>query len=86
MEILPELQGNLDTLNKLYVKLADHGEQVPLSTFASWTSAAGRPLSISHQGQFPAITISFNLDPGVALGQATEPCKRPWSISARPRR
>jgi HAE1 family hydrophobic/amphiphilic exporter-1 len=45
---------------------------VPLSTFATWTSVPVRPLSISHQGQFPAITISFNLAQGVALGQATE--------------
>jgi HAE1 family hydrophobic/amphiphilic exporter-1 len=43
-----------------------------LSTFASWTSVPVRPLSISHQGQFPAITISFNLAQGIALGQATE--------------
>jgi len=45
---------------------------VPLSTFATWTSSPVRPLSISHQGQFPATTISFNLAQGVALGQATE--------------
>ncbi len=72
MEILPELQGNLDTLNKLYLKSPTTGDQVPLSTFATWTSDPVRPLSISHQGQFPAITISFNLAQGVALGQATE--------------
>jgi HAE1 family hydrophobic/amphiphilic exporter-1 len=72
MEILPELQGNLDTLNKIYLKSPTTGDQVPLSTFASWTSAPVRPLSISHQGQFPAITISFNLAQGMALGQATE--------------
>src|SRR5215813_3031250 len=72
MEILPELQGSLDTLNKIYVRSPTTGEQVPLSTFATWTSAPVRPLSISHQGQFPAITISFNLAQGVALGLATE--------------
>ena len=72
MEILPELQGNLDTLNKIYLKSPATGDQVPLSTFATWTSEPVRPLSISHQGQFPAITISFNLAQGVALGQATE--------------
>ncbi len=72
MEILPELQGNLDTLNKLYLKSPTTGDQVPMSTFATWTSDPVRPLSISHQGQFPAITISFNLAQGVALGQATE--------------
>jgi HAE1 family hydrophobic/amphiphilic exporter-1 len=72
LEVLPELQGNLDTLNKLYIKSPATGDQVPLSTIASWTSVPVRPLSISHQGQFPAITISFNLAQGVALGQATE--------------
>jgi HAE1 family hydrophobic/amphiphilic exporter-1 len=71
LEILPELQGDLDTLNKLYIKSPTTGEQVPLSTFAKWTNVPVRPLSISHQGQFPAITISFNLAQGVALGQAT---------------
>jgi hydrophobe/amphiphile efflux-1 (HAE1) family protein len=72
LEILPELQGNLDTLNKIYVKSPTTGDQVPLSTFATWTSVPVRSLSISHQGQFPAITISFNLAQGMALGQATD--------------
>jgi hydrophobic/amphiphilic exporter-1 (mainly G- bacteria), HAE1 family len=72
LEILPELQGNLDTLDKIYIKSPTTGDEVPLATFATWTSVPVRPLSISHQGQFPAITISFNLAQGVALGQATE--------------
>ena len=72
LEILPELQGKIDTLDKLYVRSPTTGDQVPLSTLASWTSVPVRPLSISHQGQFPAITISFNLAQGVALGQATD--------------
>jgi HAE1 family hydrophobic/amphiphilic exporter-1 len=76
LEILPELQGNLDTLNKLYIRSPTTGDQVPLSAFAKWTSVPVRPLSISHQGQFPAITISFNLAQGAALGQATEAVQR----------
>ncbi len=72
LEILPELQGKIDTLDKIYLKSPTTGDEVPMSTFAKWTSAPVRPLSISHQGQFPAITISFNLAQGVALGQATE--------------
>jgi HAE1 family hydrophobic/amphiphilic exporter-1 len=72
MEILPELQGKLDTLNKIYIKSPTTGDQVPLSVFAKWTTVPVRPLSISHQGQFPATTISFNLAQGVALGQATD--------------
>ena len=72
LEILPELQGDLNTLNKLYIKSPTTGDEVPLSVFCKWTTVPVRPLSIAHQGQFPAITISFNLDQGVALGQATD--------------
>ena len=45
---------------------------MPLSAFARWTTVPVQPLAISHQGQFPAVTISFNLAPGVALGEATD--------------
>jgi len=72
LEILPELQGKLDTLDKLYLRSPTTGDQVPLSVFCKWTTVPVRPLSIAHQGQFPAITISFNLGQGVALGQATD--------------
>jgi HAE1 family hydrophobic/amphiphilic exporter-1 len=71
LEILPELQGKIDTLDKLYIRSPITGEQVPLSVFCKWTNVPVRPLSIAHQGQFPAVTISFNLGQGVALGQAT---------------
>jgi len=71
LEILPELQGKIDTLDKLYVRSPITGEQVPLSVFVKWTNVPVRPLAIAHQGQFPAVTISFNLGQGVALGQAT---------------
>jgi HAE1 family hydrophobic/amphiphilic exporter-1 len=71
LEILPELQGRLDALDKLYIKSPTTGEQVPLSVFCNWTTDPVRPLAIAHQGQFPATTISFNLAPNVALGQAT---------------
>jgi hydrophobic/amphiphilic exporter-1 (mainly G- bacteria), HAE1 family len=76
LEILPDLQGSIDTLNKLYIKSPLTGQEVPLSEFTTWTSVPVRPLSISHQGQFPAITISFNLAQGVALGQATDAIQR----------
>ncbi|HAO41062.1 MULTISPECIES: multidrug efflux RND transporter permease subunit [unclassified Afipia] len=71
LEILPELQGKVDTLDKIYIKSPTTGDQVPLSAFVKWTTVPVRPLSISHQGQFPATTISFNLAQGTALGQAT---------------
>jgi HAE1 family hydrophobic/amphiphilic exporter-1 len=72
MEILPDLQGNVDTLKTLYIKSPTTGDMVPLSAFARWTTVPVRPLSVNHQGQFPAITISFNLAEGVSLGQATD--------------
>ncbi len=72
MELLPSLQNDLSTLEKIFLKSPTTGGEVPLSVFAKWSSVPVAPLSISHQGQFPAVTISFNLAPGVALGQATQ--------------
>ena len=70
-EITPALQGDPATLNKIYIRAPTTGQMVPISAFAKWTTNPVAPLSISHQGQFPAVTISFNLANGVALGQAT---------------
>ena len=70
-EVSPALQADPATLDKLYVRSPVTNAMVPLSAFAKWTTAPVQPLSISHQGQFPAITISFNLAQGVALGTAT---------------
>jgi HAE1 family hydrophobic/amphiphilic exporter-1 len=75
MEVLPSLQEDLATLDKIFVKSSTGGE-VPLSTFARWTTTPVQPLVISHQGQFPATTISFNLAPGTALSQATDAIQR----------
>jgi multidrug efflux pump subunit AcrB len=71
LEVTPEQAGNPETLNKLYVK-SSTGQAVPLSTFVKWSTMPVQPLSISHQSQFPAVTLSFNLAPGAALGQAVE--------------
>jgi hydrophobic/amphiphilic exporter-1 (mainly G- bacteria), HAE1 family len=75
MEVLPSLQEDLATLDKIFLKSSTGGE-VPLSTFAKWSTTPVQPLAISHQGQFPATTISFNLAPGVALSQATDAIER----------
>ncbi|MBW5434296.1 MMPL family transporter [Bradyrhizobium canariense] len=72
LEITPDLQGQLGTLDKIYLKSPLTGDEVPLSVFCNWTNVPVRPLAISHQGQFPSVTISFNLAEGVALGQATD--------------
>ena len=76
MEVLPELQGDVASLEKIYMKSPTTGEQVPLATFANWTTRTTAPLSINHQGQFPAVTISFNLAQGGSLGTATEAIQR----------
>ena len=70
LEILPELQKDLTTLDRLYVKSPLTGGAVPLTALINVDSNGVGPLLISHQGQFPAVTITFNLQPGVALGQA----------------
>ena len=67
-EILPSLQADPASLDKLYIRSPSTGQMVPMSAFAKWTTNPIAPLSISHQGQFPAVTISFNLAPGIALG------------------
>ncbi|WOJ90864.1 efflux RND transporter permease subunit [Methylocapsa polymorpha] len=72
MEVLPELQGRLDTLEKIYITSPTTGRQVPLSTFVHYASDQIGLLSVNHQGQFPAVTLSFNLAPGVSLGQAVD--------------
>jgi HAE1 family hydrophobic/amphiphilic exporter-1 len=76
MEVLPSLQGNPATLDQIFLRSPTTGGQVPLASFAKWTTTPIQPLSISHQGRFPAITISFNLAQGTALGQATDAIER----------
>jgi multidrug efflux pump subunit AcrB len=64
LEVTPELQETFASLERIYVKSPLTGSVLPLS--------APAPLSVSHQGQFPAVTLSFNLRPGIALGQAVD--------------
>ncbi len=68
LEVDPRFKTNPDSLNSVYV--IANGNQVPLSAFAH-LGAYSTPLAVNHQGQFPAVTISFNLAPGVSLGEAT---------------
>jgi multidrug efflux pump len=70
MEVAPEYWQRPETLRNLYVRPAG-GPPVPLSAFTQYRGAA-TTLSVNHQGQFPAVTLSFNLAPGVALGQAVQ--------------
>jgi multidrug efflux pump len=70
LESVPQFQQNPDSLNSLYVK-STTGTQVPLSAFSHFEQT-NASLSINHQGQFPVVTLSFNLAPGVSLGEATK--------------
>jgi HAE1 family hydrophobic/amphiphilic exporter-1 len=69
MEVDPKFQYSPEALNGIYVK-SSSGQQVPLSTLVD-TAVKVAPLVVNHQGQFPSVTISFNLLPGTAIGQAT---------------
>lgn len=70
LEVTPALQQDPALFSKLYLTSPLTGQQVPLSTFVKVDTSKTAYLSISHQGQFPAVTISFNLAPGHALGDA----------------
>ncbi len=70
LEALPDLQQSAAGLDNIYVKAPGSGQLVPLSTLVNIDTSHTGSLSVSHQGQFPAVTLSFNLQPNVALGQA----------------
>jgi len=70
LEIDPRWQSDPDVFSRLYIRSPTTGKQVPLSSLVRVDTSRPGFLSINHQGQFPAVTISFNLAPGVALGQA----------------
>ncbi|MGZ5829546.1 MAG: efflux RND transporter permease subunit, partial [Xanthobacteraceae bacterium] len=72
LEILPDLQKDIASLERIYVKSPLTGAAVPLSSLVDVDSTVAGPLSIAHQGQFPAVTLSFNLQPNVALGEAVD--------------
>jgi hydrophobe/amphiphile efflux-1 (HAE1) family protein len=72
LEILPGLQSDLTSLDRLYVKSPLTGGIVPLSTFVETDSSRAGPLQVTHQSQFPSVTLTFNLRAGVALGDAVD--------------
>jgi len=74
MELLPRYQRDLSALNMLHIS-GPGGTLVPLSSVASVTNSVG-PLSVNHSGQLPSVTLSFNLAPGVALGEAVTVVQR----------
>ncbi len=70
LESMPEYQTGPNDLDRMYLKTAS-GTSVPLSAVTHFTRTVG-PLQVNHQGQQPAVTISFNLAPNVSLGQAVD--------------
>jgi hydrophobe/amphiphile efflux-1 (HAE1) family protein len=69
MAVPQEHAGDPAMLERIYIR-GSNGQVVPLSAVARWITAPVQPLAINHQSQFPAVTVSFNLAPGVALGDA----------------
>jgi len=69
-ELLPEYQLDPSVLSMLYVRSDTTGRLIPLNAVANFTTGIA-PLTVNHQGQLPAVTISFNLHPAVSLGDAT---------------
>jgi HAE1 family hydrophobic/amphiphilic exporter-1 len=74
MELLPQYQADPQSLSLLYVR-SNSGQLVPLSAVAALSQDLG-PLSINHAGQLPSVTISFNLRPGTAIGDAVTQVNR----------
>jgi hydrophobic/amphiphilic exporter-1 (mainly G- bacteria), HAE1 family len=72
LEVTPRLWGDPNTLNELYIKSPLTNQMVPLSAMTKTDTQHTTYLSINHQGQFPAVTLSFNLAPGAALGDAVD--------------
>ncbi len=70
MEVAQQYQQDPDAVKNIYVK-SSTGEEVPLSGFSHFEQLK-TPLQVNHQGQFPAVTLSFNLDPGTSLGEAVD--------------
>ena len=91
LEVDPRFQSGPEALNNIYLN-SSTGQQVPLSTLVNSRSQAA-PIVINHQGMFPPSTISFNLKPGVALGDAVaaihqfeQETGKPASLVDRPSR
>ena len=74
LEVAPEFQNRPETLSHLYVR-SNSGKLIPLDTISHF-SRKTQALTVNHQGQLPSVTISFNLLPGVSLGDAVDKIKK----------
>ena len=75
MEVLPQFQLDPSAISQLYVRSSTTGKLVPLQAVAKISRSVG-PLTVTHFGQLPAVTVSFNLAPGVSLGTAVDDVNR----------
>jgi multidrug efflux pump len=69
MEVAPQFQQTTEALQNIYLR-SSSGAPIPLAAFTRF-APSNMPLAVNHQSQFPSVTISFNLAPGVSLGEAT---------------
>ncbi|HEY6768356.1 MAG TPA: multidrug efflux RND transporter permease subunit [Candidatus Sulfotelmatobacter sp.] len=70
MEVAPQFQQTTEGLQNIYVR-SSSGTPVPLASFTHF-APSNTPLAVNHQSQFPSVTLSFNLAPGISLGEATQ--------------
>jgi multidrug efflux pump len=82
MEVAPQFQQTLEALQNIYLR-STAGTPVPLAAFTHF-EPSNTPLAVNHQGQVPSVTISFNLAPGIALGQATDAIEKAESTIGFP--
>jgi hydrophobe/amphiphile efflux-1 (HAE1) family protein len=81
LEVAPQYQRDVSALSRLYVR--GTAGMIPISQFAALKPTPGT-ISVNHQGQFPAVTLSFNLSPGVSLGNAVESIQRAENEIGKP--
>ena len=82
LEVAPQYQTDLSALSRIYVHGAG-GQLIPISQFATLEPTQAT-IAVNHQGQFPAVTLSFNLAPGVSLGQAVDAIKKAAAEIGKP--
>ena len=82
LEVDPRFQYGPEAFNDIYVA-SSSGQQVPLRTLVKVTTGVA-PIEVNHQGQFPSVTISFNLAPGATIGEAVNAIRQVEAQSGRP--
>jgi multidrug efflux pump subunit AcrB len=84
IEVPPELQTDPSTFNRMFLRSPLTGAQVSLASLLKFDTHSIKPLTVNHLGQYPAVTLSFNLAPGVALGDAVTAIQRAEASMGKP--